>query len=379
MHVLSRSLRCIESVLLCMLVMLALAAAAAGASRPSNRAVNAGPPDADAARAAVAELERDLDHELGRNISRAMAQTSAAAEPDDALSDAKQFYRRLITQPLAVLRWSRQRDSSPRSASWRIGTQNDKAGIASVILSAVPMRRDGAKNPIPASAQPIRASRLVLDRALAYRGTPYQWGGVSREGLDCSGLVLRVLSEFGLRVPHSAALLFGLGQPVENDELLPGDLVFFRDTYKPGISHVGIFDEGSQFVHASNAAGQVALGDMNRSYFRNRYAGARRLLPADASGAPRQSLTLAGKVVTAPLRLSSLRSPLPRSISGFSARACFEAPSSGTLRGVHPERSRRRRIPPCPGKPLGTGERGKWDASLRSASHHTPWGLLALP
>jgi len=308
MHVLSASLRCGESVLLSLLVMLALAAVAAGANPPAEPPLAANREVIQRAHASVAELERDLDHESSEAISQRVPSARPAEQADEVMSQAKQFYSRLMSQPLHLSPAPGGRDSSSVrqiADGLRMTSKTDAYHL--VLSPSGSLRLNSAKDLVPTSAQPTRASRLVLDRALAYRGTPYRWGGANREGLDCSGLVLRVLSDLGRRVPHSAALLFGLGQPVGNGELHPGDLVFFRDTYKPGISHVGIFDEGSQFVHASNAAGQVTVGDMNRSYFRHRYAGARRLLSADTSSAPRQSLTFAGKVVTAPLLLGGLR------------------------------------------------------------------------
>lgn len=225
----------------------ALAGASPAAGRASAPALSSSSAEIQRSHAAVAELGWTLEHDLRQGI--APPSSAPAAEADDVLSDARAFYRRLRSQPV---------------------------GLTSA---------EEGENLGPVSIHPARASPLLLDRALSYRGTPYRWGGANRQGLDCSGLVLRALADLGLRAPHSAALLFGLGQPVETSGLLPGDLVFFRNTYKPGISHVGIVERGSRFVHASSAAGQVTTGDLGRPYFRARYAGARRIA-ADYSNRP---------------------------------------------------------------------------------------------
>lgn len=148
------------------------------------------------------------------------------------------------------------------------------------------------------------ASSVLLARAESYRGVPYVWGGASGDGLDCSGLVARTALDLGRRVPHSAADLYRLGEPVPEDDLRPGDLVFFKDTYKPGISHVGIFEGGTSFLAASSRVGKVTSGDLARPYYRQKYAGARRLSLGDrmVAGA-RRWLGSAARALTAPFRL----------------------------------------------------------------------------
>jgi cell wall-associated NlpC family hydrolase len=124
-----------------------------------------------------------------------------------------------------------------------------------------------------------RLKRLV-EQAMTYLGTPYRLGGTSRRGLDCSGLVGAVYGEQGLGMPRTAAEQFAEGVPVAAGDLRPGDLVFFRDTYKRGISHVGIFVGEGRFIHAAGHRQGVIVSELSRPYYRLRYAGARRL-PTD--------------------------------------------------------------------------------------------------
>lgn len=117
----------------------------------------------------------------------------------------------------------------------------------------------------------------LVTAAREFLGVPYVWGGASGRGVDCSGLVHTVMRKFGVRVPHSAAALAKLGQPVSREALEPGDLVFFKNTYKPGVSHVGIYVSGDEFIHASSSKGRVTVASLNLPYFVRKYAGARRL------------------------------------------------------------------------------------------------------
>jgi cell wall-associated NlpC family hydrolase len=125
--------------------------------------------------------------------------------------------------------------------------------------------------------------KQLVEQTWTFLGTPYRRGGTSRHGLDCSGLVGAVYGEQGLELPRTAAEQFSQGTPVADGDLRPGDLVFFRDTYKRGISHVGIFVGDGRFIHAAGRRQGVIVSELARPYFRSRYAGARRLSPLAAA------------------------------------------------------------------------------------------------
>lgn len=116
----------------------------------------------------------------------------------------------------------------------------------------------------------------IIREALSRRGTPYVWGGASRGGFDCSGFICFVFAkQRGMKLPHSASAQARLGAPVEKDQLQPGDVVFFA-TYRPTISHVGIYVGDGKFVHAANSRKGTRVDTLTRGYYANRYRGARR-------------------------------------------------------------------------------------------------------
>ena len=124
------------------------------------------------------------------------------------------------------------------------------------------------------------AANGVLMRAIGLVGTPYRYGGNSPEGgFDCSGLVQFVFRDTaGIRLPRSTRELAAIDAPeVEQDELQPGDLLFFR-TGGAGPSHIGIYVGEGRFVHAPSTGGTVRLDLLGSTYWRNAYAGARRVL-----------------------------------------------------------------------------------------------------
>jgi cell wall-associated NlpC family hydrolase len=122
-------------------------------------------------------------------------------------------------------------------------------------------------------------SRLI-DGALAMKGTPYVWGGESDSGVDCSGLIYKLLTDNGADascLPRRASeQMAQIGLAVEKEDLEPGDLVFFS-TYKPGPSHVGIYLGDGDFIHASSARHQVAISNLSEAYYKRTFCGARRI------------------------------------------------------------------------------------------------------
>lgn len=115
----------------------------------------------------------------------------------------------------------------------------------------------------------------IVRTALTYRGVPYRFGGRGRGGIDCSGFTGRVFAETGTSLPRTAAAQFSRGTAVPREQLKQGDLVFFKNTYRSGVSHVGIYVGDGKFVHASSSRG-VRVDSLGSSYFARRWAGARR-------------------------------------------------------------------------------------------------------
>ncbi len=121
--------------------------------------------------------------------------------------------------------------------------------------------------------------RKIANQALKYEGLPYVWAGNSpKHGFDCSGLTQFVVRKVtGQDITHSVDLQWNHGTWIDWGKWKRGDLIFFENTYKKGLSHVGIYVGRNRFVHAENEQTGVVVTDIESEYYASRYAGAKRI------------------------------------------------------------------------------------------------------
>jgi cell wall-associated NlpC family hydrolase len=129
--------------------------------------------------------------------------------------------------------------------------------------------------PSPASAPGVQ----VADLAQRYVGSRYVWGGTTPDGFDCTGFVMWVFGQFNVSLPHNEAGQLGSGASIGANELLPGDVVAFANTYRGGLSHVGVYVGDGRFVHAVNESHGVMVSDLWDDYWGPRFVGASRPIP----------------------------------------------------------------------------------------------------
>lgn len=124
---------------------------------------------------------------------------------------------------------------------------------------------------------------MVIKEASGYIGVPYKWGGLSRQGLDCSGLVQLAFKKAGVIVPRTTEGLLITGKRVKLKKVRPGDLLFFAlSEKKKEVTHVGIVSgkkrgQLPEFIHASTSKG-VVNSHLGLNYYREGFRQARRVL-----------------------------------------------------------------------------------------------------
>jgi len=134
-----------------------------------------------------------------------------------------------------------------------------------------------------ASAKKARLRKIdsVVGKAKTYIGTPYKWGGTTRAGLDCSGLLYNSFKTINYQIPRTSADQSKIGKKVSRKAIEKGDLVFFATGKKRRkITHVGLVtlvrgEENVKFIHASSSLG-VVESSLYSKYYKKRYITARR-------------------------------------------------------------------------------------------------------
>ena len=117
----------------------------------------------------------------------------------------------------------------------------------------------------------------IANKALTYRGRPYVFGAASPRAFDCSGLVYYILRQRGYNPPRVASGYRNYGTAVARKDLKPGDLLLFANTYKRGISHIGIYIGNNNFVHAASTRQGVRTDSLATKYYAKKYYSARRI------------------------------------------------------------------------------------------------------
>lgn len=122
----------------------------------------------------------------------------------------------------------------------------------------------------------------IINTALEYSGVRYKYGGTSKAGLDCSGLMLVTFGEHNYNLPRSSSQMAEEGQKVKLNEVVKGDLLFFctgRRNRK--INHVGLVvtTEGDEikFIHSSTSRG-VIVSSLREGYWNSAFVKATRVL-----------------------------------------------------------------------------------------------------
>ncbi len=155
--------------------------------------------------------------------------------------------------------------------------------FASAACSTTPVMPPPEPPKIVVSPAPNRTevseSQTVKDKIYRqyqqWKGTRYQYGGLSKAGIDCSGFVyLTYREQLGIEIPRSTKYQCQVGKEIDRSELRPGDLVFFRISSKG--RHVGIYLEDDKFLHASTKRG-VIISSLDDTYWKDAYWHSRRV------------------------------------------------------------------------------------------------------
>ncbi|MBN8193753.1 LysM peptidoglycan-binding domain-containing protein [Bacillus sp. NTK074B] len=113
----------------------------------------------------------------------------------------------------------------------------------------------------------------LISHAKAQLGIPYVWGGSTTSGFDCSGFIYYTFNKSGVKVTRTSSEGYYNRSYYVNKPAV-GDLVFFENTYKKGISHLGIYVGDNKFIHAGDNG--VEITSLSNSYWKSKLDGFKR-------------------------------------------------------------------------------------------------------
>jgi cell wall-associated NlpC family hydrolase len=122
----------------------------------------------------------------------------------------------------------------------------------------------------------------IIKTAKTYEGTKYKFGGTTKKGMDCSGLVYVAYGKEGVNLPRVSRDMAKQGKSVSLNKVVEGDLLFFKTgKSKNRVNHVGIVTKVKNgelfFIHASTTLG-VINSSLNENYWKKTFVEARRII-----------------------------------------------------------------------------------------------------
>jgi cell wall-associated NlpC family hydrolase len=124
------------------------------------------------------------------------------------------------------------------------------------------------------NSAPTSRGQAIVATAQRYVGYRYRFGGTSPAGFDCTGFVYYVLNKAGVPVGRNMYSQYNSGPRVSTANMQPGDLVFFSNTYKRGLSHAGIYIGNGKFINAANESTGVTVSNLWSSYWASHFTAA---------------------------------------------------------------------------------------------------------
>ncbi|EDM45044.1 lipoprotein [unidentified eubacterium SCB49] len=165
--------------------------------------------------------------------------------------------------------------------------------ITYLLLLTLFMSACGSKKTIPRKNRAITSSEVkkpssskqidnIINEAMRYKGTRYKYGGTTKSGMDCSGLVYVSFKENNIDMPRVSRDMATRGTKVSVKKAKEGDLLFFQtNKNRRVINHVGIVTavqgDDIKFIHSSTSRG-VIVSSLKEKYWNGAFVEIRRII-----------------------------------------------------------------------------------------------------
>ena len=176
-------------------------------------------------------------------------------------------------------------------------------------------------------------SNEIATNAKKFHGIPYKFGGTTPSGFDCSGYIRYVFNKSNISLPRTSVDQFKVGTKVSKNKLRPGDLVFFANTYKKGISHTGIYLGNDEFISAKSR-GVLKANLKTDPYWAPKYAGAKRV--ASIAVAPETNSAKTNRPMSEKFKDLSMEHPAYDAIIALNEMSVINGYTDATFKPENP-------------------------------------------
>lgn len=157
-----------------------------------------------------------------------------------------------------------------------------KIAFLIVILSLVISSCSSSKTVVKHQKTPSSKADKIIAEALKYKGVIYKFGGTTKRGMDCSGLIYVAYASQNVALPRVSRDMAKRGRKTAINKVNTGDLLFFKtNKRRKGINHVGLVVSHKngqiRFVHATTSRG-VIVSSLSEKYWKNAFVKATKIL-----------------------------------------------------------------------------------------------------
>lgn len=155
-----------------------------------------------------------------------------------------------------------------------------------ILLGSFLMVSCGSSKKVTSSQSSKKKEVTVADKivwtAVSYKGVPYKFGGMSKRGMDCSGLIHTSFKQRNVELPRTSKEMYTKGYDISLRKVQRGDLLFFKTARKRGrVNHVGLVTSVKngdiRFIHSTSSRG-VIVTSLWQDYWKRAFIKAKRVL-----------------------------------------------------------------------------------------------------
>lgn len=151
-----------------------------------------------------------------------------------------------------------------------------------VLFSLMMSSCSSSKTVVKTKKKPISKVDRIVENALEFKGVRYRFGGTTKSGMDCSGIVFVAFGNENIHLPRVSRDMAKKGKKIAVSKVNKGDLLFFRTSNRRrSINHVGLVVSNKKgqirFVHATSSKG-VIVSLLSEKYWKKAFVKATKIL-----------------------------------------------------------------------------------------------------